>query len=83
MGVNISYVSLFVLLKMVMWTPLEISYVVEAYLPSGLSIVTAQTQFRQHFQRCEAPSRKVIILRAVQNFRDTSIAIKKRSPGRP
>jgi hypothetical protein len=55
---------------------------VKAFFTSGSSIFTAQRWFRQHFQRREARSRKVI-LRAVSNFRETGNANKKPSPGRP
>ena len=54
----------------------------EAYISNGRSIITAQIQFRHHFERREAPSRKVI-LRAVQNFPQAANAYKKRSPVRP
>jgi hypothetical protein len=66
---------------MVPWMPVEIAYIVETFFTSGSSIITAQRRFR-HFQKCEAPSRKVILC-AVSNFHETGNANKKPSPGRP
>ena len=59
-----------------MWLVGELTFVTEQYFHTN-SIVVAQREFKKHFNKLHAPSRKVI-LRCANNFRKTgSIHLKR------
>ncbi|KAL4716303.1 hypothetical protein ACJJTC_014783 [Scirpophaga incertulas] len=67
------------------WTAEHRAFVVEAYFKSGDSVVAVQRQFRRRFNvgpRGKVPTRNTILL-WVDNFRATSLALKRKSTGRP
>lgn len=63
---------------MLVYTPTEFFYILEAYVCSEYFTFTAQRQFLQPFLICEAPSRQLILC-ALQKFRENSDANFKHS----
>ena len=67
------------------WSSEHCDFVVEIYFKCGDSMIAAQCQIHTHFgigQHGRVPHRKTILL-WVCNFRQTSSALKRKSPGRP
>ena len=67
------------------WSTEHRAFVVESYFECGDSVIDAQRQFRTHFgvgRHGRVPNRKTILL-WIRNFRQTSSALKRKSPGRP
>ena len=61
------------------------AFVMDTYFKCGDSVIAAQRLFRNHFgvrRYGREPNRKTIML-WIRNFRQTSSALKLKSPGRP
>ena len=67
------------------WNSEHRAFVVETYFKCGDFMIAAQRQFRTHFDvdwQGRVPNRKTILL-WIRNFRQTSSALKWKSPGIP
>ena len=67
------------------WSTDHRAFVAETYFKCGDSVIAAQRQFCTHFgvgRHGRVPNRKTILL-WIRNFRQTSSALKQKSPGRP
>ena len=83
--VPLSSISFAISVVSMAWSTEHRAFVVETYFKCGGSVIAAQRQFRTHFgvgRHGRVPNRKTILL-WICNFRQTSSALKRKSPGRP
>ena len=83
--VSLSSISFAISVVSMLWSIEHRTFVVETYFKCGDSVIAAQRQFRTHFgvgRHGRVPNRKNILL-WIRNFRQTSSALKRKSPGRP
>ena len=67
------------------WSTEHRAFVMDTYFKCGDSVIVAERQFPTHFgvgRHGRAPNRKTILL-WIRNFRQSSSALKRKSPGRP
>ena len=83
--VSLSSISFAITVVSMAWSSEHPAFVGETYFKCGDSVIAAQHQFRTHFgvgRHRRAPHRKTILL-SIRNFRQTSSALKLKSPGKP
>ena len=83
--VSLSSISFAISVVSMAWSTEHRAFVVETCFKCGDSVIAAQHQFRTHFGigwLGRVPNRKTILL-WIRNFRQTSSALKRKSPGRP
>ena len=82
--VSLSSISCATSVVSMAWSTEHRAFVVETYFKCGDSVIAAQCQFHTHFGigwHGRVPNRKTILL-WICNFRQTSSALKRKSPGR-
>ena len=83
--VSLSSISFTISVVSMAWSTEHCAFVVETYFKCGDSVIAAQRQFLTHFgvgRHGRVPDRKTILF-WIHNFRQTSSALKQKSPGRP
>ena len=83
--VSLSSISFAILVVSMAWNSEHRAFVGKTYFKCGDSVIDAQRQFRTNFgvgRHRRVPHRKTILL-SIRNFRQTSSALKLKSPGRP
>ena len=78
--VSLSSISFAISVVSKAWISEHHAFVVETYFICGDSVIAAERQFRTHFGVGRVPNRKTILL-WIRNFRQTSSALKRKSPG--
>ena len=80
--VSLSSISFAVSVVSMAWSTEHRAFVVETYFKCGDSVIAAQFQFCTHSvgRHGRVPNRKTILL-WISNFRQTSSALKRKSPG--
>ena len=83
--VSLSSISFAISVVSMAWSTEHLAFVVETYFKCGDFVIAAQRQFHTHFgiaRQGRLPNRKTILL-WMRNFRQTSSALKRKSPGTP